>query len=97
VSSKISNGINLLDSVGTSFYKGASGKISAVQNSLGAMGQSISSGLSKGWSSITTIGAKIGFILEIVGITIALVVIVGLILYFWMRKSTGKIPGESSI
>ena len=97
VSSKISSGINLLDSVGTTFYKGVNGKISALQNSLGAMGQSISSGLSKEWSFITTIGAKIGFILEIVGITIALVVIVGLILYFWMRKSTGKIPGETSI
>lgn len=97
VSSKISSGINLLDSVGTTFYKGVNGKISALQNSLGAMGQSISSGLSKAWSFITTIGAKIGFILEIVGITIALVVIVGLILYFWMRRSTGKIPGETSI
>ncbi|MHB8559612.1 MAG: hypothetical protein ACYDAP_00375 [Thermoplasmataceae archaeon] len=97
VSSKISGGINELDAVGTSFYKSVSGKISAEENSLGAIGHSISSGISSEWNFITSIGAKIGFILEIVGITIALVVIVGLILYFWTRRSSGKIPGETSI
>jgi uncharacterized membrane protein len=52
----------------------------------GALG-TVSSGLHTAFSFISAFGAKLGFVLEIVGITISVVVVVGIVLYLYFRKS----------
>lgn len=73
-------------------------------NALGSIGAKISGGLgfiSKGaksvFSDIVAFGGKLGYVLEIVGITIAVMVIVGLILYFGVYSRRKMIPGEGVI
>ena len=93
--------MNALDTIGSSISKTGS----VIENSFGGVAHNIVGSLGtipkdmKGaFSAISAFGAKLGYVLEIVGITIAVVVVVGIILYVlfvWRPKSL--IPGESKI
>lgn len=89
-----------------SYYSGLTSKyLNYTQSVLGGISSKISSGIGSiqqsagsAWSMIVSFGAKLGYVLEIVGITIAIVVIVGLVLYIYFRKQgTSGVPGETSI
>ena len=97
--------LNAIDTVGntitgtvSSGYKEVTNAFGSVSSKItGALG-TVSNGLHTAFSFISAFGAKLGFILEIVGITIAAIVIVGLILYFGvMRRESSMVPGESHI
>ena len=91
VKNAVSGGVNDVKSVVTNAYGAVASRIT------GAVGY-IKNGLSSAWSFITSFGAKLGFILEIVGITIAIIVIVGLILYFGViKKGSSMVAGETRI
>jgi len=85
--SKVTGGLNATESVFGKITNGIAGGIN-----------SIKTGLGNTWSMITSFGAKLGYVLEIVGITIAVVVVVGIVLYLvvFRRPSIG-VPGEKSI
>ena len=92
----------LLNTAGA-YYTGLTGKfLNATQSAYGSisskivgLGNTIQSGAGSAWSMITSFGAKVGYILEIVGITIAMVVIIGLVLYFFVfKKPSVGVPGE---
>lgn len=97
--------LNSLDTVGNTIVTSVNGVKSIVTNAFGEVANKITgvlgfikTGLGSIWSFITSFGAKLGYILEIVGITIAAIVIVGLILYFGvLRRSGSIIPGETKI
>jgi hypothetical protein len=89
-----------------SYYSGLTSKyLNYTQSVLGGISSKISSGIGSiqqsagsAWSMIVSFGAKLGYVLEIVGITIAIVVIVGLVLYIYFKKQgTSGVPGETSI
>jgi phage-related protein len=97
--------LSAIDTVGntitgtvSSGYKEVTNAFGSVSSKItGALG-TVSNGLHTAFSFISAFGAKLGFILEIVGITIAAIVIVGLILYFGvMRRESSMVPGESHI
>jgi len=80
------------------------GKFTAVENTLGNISNAVvgfsgelKSGIGNAFSMITSFGAKLGYVLEIVGITIAVVVIVGIILFVYFRSPSMSVPGEKSL
>jgi hypothetical protein len=97
--------LSAIDTVGNTITGTVSKGYHEVTNAFGSVsskitGQlgTISSGLHTAWSFITSFGAKLGYVLEIVGITIAAIVIVGLVLYFGVyMRSSSMMPGESQI
>ncbi len=96
--------LSALDTVGNTIEKTASGAYKEVTNTFGSISSritntvgSLTSGLKNAFSAITAFGAKLGFVLEIVGITIVVVVIVGLVLYFGVLSRRKMIPGEGAI
>ena len=89
-----------------SFYQKSVGKLVNVsQSTFGSIASKIASGIGSikagvgsAFSMITSFGAKLGYVLEIVGITIAAVVIIGLVLYFFVfKKNPVGVPGETSL
>lgn len=84
----------LLNTAGA-YYTGLTDKyINATQSAYGAisskivgLGSTIRSGAGSAWSMITSFGAKVGYILEIAGITIVVVAIIAIILYVLYKKS----------
>ena len=89
-----------------SFYQESYGKLVNVsQSTFGSIAGKIASGIGSikagagsAFSMITSFGAKLGYVLEIVGITIAAVVIIGLVLYFFVfKKNPVGVPGETSL
>jgi hypothetical protein len=106
VASSLKNStLSALDTVGSTITGAVNGVKTTVTNAFGDVANKIvgvagyiKNGLNTAWSFITSFGAKLGFILEIVGITIAAIVIVGLILYFGvMRRESSMVAGESHI
>lgn len=86
--------LSAIDTVGntitgtvSSGYKEVTNAFGSVSSKIsGALG-TVSSGLHTAFSFISAFGAKLGFVLEIVGITISVVVVVGIVLYLYFRKS----------
>lgn len=68
-----------------------------ISNSISSLNGKLNSGLGSAFSMITSFGAKLGFVLEIVGITVAVIVVVGIILYVMSKKQGVSVPGEKSI
>jgi hypothetical protein len=97
--------LSAIDTVGNTVTQTAKGVVSSVQNAFGSVSSTITgtlgslkNGINSAFSFITSFGAKLGYVLEIVGITIAAIVIVGLILYFGVyRRGSSMVPGESHI
>ena len=93
--------MNALDTIGSSISKTGS----VIENSFGGVAHNIVGSLGtipkdmKGaFSAISAFGAKLGFVLEIVGITIVVVIIVGIVLYIlFVWKPKNMIPGETRI
>lgn len=88
------------------FYQESVGKlVNLSQSTFGSIAGKIASGISSfksaagsAFSMITSFGAKLGYVLEIVGLTIAAVIIIGLVLYFFVfRKKAVGVPGEVSL
>jgi len=86
--------LSALDTVGSTITGAVNGVKTTVTNAFGDVANKITgavgyikNGLNTAWSFITSFGAKLGFILEIVGITISVVVVVGIVLYLYFRKS----------
>ena len=106
VASSLKNStLSALDTVGNTITGTVSAGYHKITNAFGVVSSkvtgalgTVSNGLHTAWSYITSFGAKLGFILEIVGITIAAIVIVGMILYFGViRRGSSMVPGESHI
>ena len=97
--------LSAIDTVGNTVTQTSKGVVSSVQNAFGSVSSTITgtlgslkNGINSAFSFITSFGAKLGYVLEIVGITIAAIVIVGLILYFGVyRRGSSMVPGESHI
>jgi hypothetical protein len=97
--------LSAIDTVGNTVTQTTKGVVSSVQNAFGSVSSTITgtlgslkNGINSAFSFITSFGAKLGYVLEIVGITIAAIVIVGLILYFGVyRRGSSMVPGESHI
>ena len=93
--------MSALDTIGSSIDKSGS----VVENSFGNLAHdivspfgSVEKGLKGAFSAISAFGAKLGFVLEIVGMTIAVIVIVGIVLYIlFVWKPKNMIPGETRI
>lgn len=93
-----------LDSVGNTITQTVSGTVNSVKNAFSSVSNTITgaggflkNGLSQAFSFITSFGAKLGYVLEIAGITIAVVAIVGIVLYIYFRKSpAGEVIEGSS-
>ena len=105
LNSVLSIGKNILDSVGTKVTKSVTGAVNVVQTAAGSIGQSVMMGNGKisnfFANSIHTIVSwfgKAGYVLEIVGITIVLVVVVGLLIWaFVLREPEGVTAGARKV
>lgn len=95
--------LSSIDTVGSTVVKSAGSIESSVTNAFGQVGKDvvgvtgkISSGAKTAFSFITSFGAKLGYVLEIVGITIFVVVVIALVIFFYMKYSPGGIvAGEA--
>ena len=98
VASKVkASTLSALDTVGTTLKTTTGGLLTAVKNTYGNISDritnlagKISSGATSAFSMLSAFGAKLGYVLEIVGITIVIVAIIGLVLYFYIG-SKGKV------
>ena len=96
--------LSSLDSVGNTITSTVKGGLNSVSNAYAAISSKITgtlgtlkNGVSSAFSFIASFGAKLGYVLEIVGITIAVVAIVGIVLYIYFRKSpAGEVIEGSS-
>lgn len=98
----------LMNMAGT-YYKDVTGKIgsiwNATKNTFGSItnkivgaGNSLISGAKSAFSMIVSFGHKLGYILEIAGITIAAVVIAGIVIYFgFIRKPANIVQGAAQL
>ena len=97
VSTVLNNGKNMLDSVGTQLTKSVTGAVNVVKTAAGNIGQGVVSAAGKVKNffsnSIHTIVSwfgKAGYVLEIVGITIAVIVIVAIVVYVLVSSRTDE-------
>lgn len=103
-SSLKTSALNAINTVGntitgtvSSGYKEVTNAFGSVSSKItGALG-TVSNGLHSVFSFVTAFGAKLGYVLEIIGITIAVIVIVGIILYFGVLNRKKGVPGEGVI
>lgn len=90
--------LSAIDSVGSSITTSVNGVKSSVSNAFGSVASRITGAVGQineklknvevpAFSFITAFGAKLGYVLEIAGITIAVVAVVGIVLYLYFRRS----------
>ena len=96
--------MNALDTIGTtvssSLHKAYTDSFGTLSNDIVGLSGQISKDAKGAFSAIDSFGAKLGYVLEIVGITIAVVaiVIIALVLYFKVfTGGAGKVAGETKI
>lgn len=99
---------DLMNTVGT-YYHAVTGKIGAewnattnafgsITNKIVGAGNSIISGAKSAFSMIVSFGHKLGYVLEIAGITIALAVIVGIVIYLgFVRRPADIADGAAHL
>lgn len=96
--------MNALDTIGTTIsttaHKAYANSFGVLSKDIVGFGGQISKDAKGAFSAIDSFGAKLGYVLEIVGITIAVVaiVIIALVLYFKVfTGGAGKVAGETKI
>jgi hypothetical protein len=105
ISSVLGDGKNILDSVGTKITKSITGAVNVVKTASGNIGQSVMSTAGKikdfFGNSIHTIVSwfgKAGYVLEIVGITVVVVLVIGLLIWaFVLREPEGVVAGARKV